>query len=180
MPIGLESNVYLQRNDTSCNILALLQTLLGVGVVPLAIQKRLVMGATLGSNVLGGRHQDGRSGDGRIHHIFPHRCSCSSCCDTWSLFVCRSHLLSLLFSSLRLSCLFPSVLSSLGFLSLAQLAMANLPLSPCLLPALSYLLPTRLKALVQWIWYLVSPTLNVNPTLFVTPCYDLEVIKLSK
>ena len=92
--------------------------------------------------------------------------------------------------SLPLSCPFASVLSSLGFLSLAQLAMANLPLSPWLLPALSCLSPTRLEALatlnmifsvthsnclprstlIVILHGVVSPTLNVNPTLFVIPC----------
>ena len=189
MPVVLESNVYLQRNDTSRNILALLQTLLGVRVVPLAIQKRLIVCATLGSNVLGGRHQDGRSGDGRIHCIFPHRCSCCSCCNCWSLFVCRSHhLLPSCFSSLVLSLRFCSL-----FVRVSEprtTGYGESPLSPWLLPALSCLSPTRLEALatlnmifsvthsnclprstlIVILHGVVSPTLNVNPTLFVIPC----------
>jgi hypothetical protein len=57
---GLQS---LQRDNTTRDVLALTQTSLGVGVIPLAIQKGSVLSSAFAGDVLGCSHEDSRGRD---------------------------------------------------------------------------------------------------------------------
>lgn len=70
--LGFRADCHLQRNDASGHVLPLLQTLLGVGIAPLAVQERPILRATLGGDVLGRGHQHGGGGDRRPFHGLRH------------------------------------------------------------------------------------------------------------